>query len=169
MRTGLEMPPMKLKLIALAAATLFASGAAQAQEQQWYLTGSAANGTALVLVDLSSVRLQGDQATGSALMIKLSDDEPPATLATIRYDCTRHQFSILTGQVLDIDAKPIGDVVQGDGTLITVAPGSFFEGTQDFLCGGSAHPDPQLLIGNRMPVRAAHETLRSRKEKAEGN
>ena len=153
---------MKLKLIAAAAAALFMSGTAQAQKAEWYLLGADGQNTALIFVERFSVSLKGDQATATTLILRVDDSkgEEIAVLGDLAIDCRGRSFKILKLQPLDPDGNRLGNEIPGNGEVISVEPNSFYDGALDFACGGSAKPDPQLLIGNRPPVVAGAKYLR---------
>ena len=155
---------MKLKLIATAAAALFVSGTAQAQSQEWYLTGAEASDTALVFVERFSVTLKGEQATATTLILRVDDakGDEIAALSKLAFDCRNHTLEILSIQPLDSEGKMLGDELKGKGEVIKIEPDSFYDGAVAFACGGSAKPDPQLMIGTRPPVAAGTGYLRDK-------
>lgn len=155
---------MKLKLIAAAAAALIVSGTAQAQKQEWYLTGADRDDTALVFIERFSVSMNGDQATATALILRIDDakGEDLAGISDLAFDCRNRSFVILTLQPLDPEGNARGSQIKGNGETVKVAPDSFYDGALAFACGGSAKPDPQLLIGDRPPVEAGSGYLRDK-------
>ncbi|MEZ0241933.1 MAG: surface-adhesin E family protein [Sphingomonas sp.] len=155
-----------LKWIA-AAAVLLMPAAAQAQAQQWYVTAANAENTALIFVDRTSVSLKGNEATASLLIVSIDDGngKDEAILFTLVFDCQRKTYRTLTGQMLDIDGNPVGEMMRDKSDWIPMRPDSFFNGPQEFACGGSVNPSPDMLIGPNIPVRAGTTYLHDQHDK----
>jgi hypothetical protein len=159
----------------IAAAALLIPAAAQAQAQapsrepveEWYLTAANDKDTALIFVDRPSVRVQGDEATASMLIVSIDDGEgkEEAILFTVTFDCKRKAWKTLSGQMLDRDGDPIGPLKRTDSGWNTMSPTSFFTGPQEFACGGSVNPSADMRIGPIMPVGAGMAYLHGQHDK----
>lgn len=144
-----------------AAALLLVPGVAQAQEQ-WYLTGAGTENHSLVFTERTSVRANGSQARATVLILKREDaDGMTVVQGTMVFDCPGGKFRMAVVQRLDEDGNPQGAPLDmGSMDWIDIKPGSLFDETRRFACGGSARPDPELLIGDTAPVQKGLAVLR---------